>query len=82
MVRTQVQFEEGQYEEIRRRAFEQRASFSATVRRLVDQGLAAGAPADKKPRAEALLKLSGIARSGLGDLGRRHDDYFAEDAEK
>ena len=30
--------------------------------------------------ADELLTLSGIGRSGLGDLARRHDDYLNDDA--
>lgn len=79
MVRTQIQFEETQYEAVRRRAYEQRLSISEVVRRLVDEGLRSSEPARPVPDARALLKLSGIGDSGLPDLGQRHDDYLAED---
>ena len=80
MIRAQIQFEESQYEEIRNLAHERRASIAETVRQLVRAGLRAD-PAEEPsgPRAEALLALAGVGNSGLGDLGRRHDEYLAED---
>lgn len=78
MVRTQIQLEESQYEQIRRMAHRERISMAEAVRRLVRRGLAEG-ESDRPTGAAALLSLAGIASSGLGDLGRRHDDYLAED---
>ncbi len=80
MIRAQIQFEEQQYEEIQTLAHEKRISIAETVRLLVRAGLRsalAGEPSG--PRAEALLTMVGIGRSGLGDLGRRHDECLAED---
>jgi len=78
MVRTQIQLEEAQYEQIRRMAHRERISMSEAVRRLVRRGMAQGEP--ERPRgAAALLGLAGIGDSGLGDLGRRHDEYLADD---
>jgi len=78
MVRTQIQLDEAQYEEIRRLAHSERISLAAAIRRLIDQALRGGKP--RQPRgARALLDVAGIAKSGLGDLGRRHDEYLAED---
>ena len=80
MIRTQIQLEEKQYEAIRRLAHKHRISMSEAVRRLVTAGLAAGRnPIQQPSGARALLALAGIGKSGLGDLGRRHDDYLAED---
>ncbi len=80
MVRTQVQLEEGQVEAIRRMASARRISMAEAVRRLVAAGLREGI--DEQPPesgAQALLAIAGIAHSGVADLGRRHDDYLAED---
>jgi len=82
MVRTQIQFEETQHEQIRRLAHRYRISISEAVRRLVRQGLRAGLRDEPQPRSAKLLELAGIGRSGLGDLGRRHDDYLAEDFDR
>ena len=80
MIRAQVQFEEAQYEKIRNLAHEKRISIAETVRQLVRAGLRADLGDEPSgPRAEALLALAGVGRSGLGDLGRQHDEYLAED---
>jgi hypothetical protein len=78
MVRTQIQLEEEQYEEIRRLAHRERISLSAAIRRLLDQALHGG-ERERARGARSLLDLAGIARSGLGDLGRHHDEYLAGD---
>lgn len=78
MIRTQIQLEESQYQEIRKIAHRQRISMAEAIRRLLRQGLGRGAAAGPSG-PEALLQLAGVGRSGLGDLGRRHDDYLAED---
>ncbi len=72
MVRTQIQFEEKQYQQIRNLAHRKRISISETVRQLVRQGLGAGLKED--PGVEAFLGIAGIAARGSSDLGRRHDD--------
>lgn len=82
MVRTQIQFEESQHEQIRRLAHRHRISISEAVRRLVRLGLQAGLEGKAQPQGGELLKLAGIGRSGLGDVGRRHDDYLAEDFDR
>ena len=83
MIRTQVQFEERQYEALRQIAHRKRISLSEVVRQAVDTGLGRlprdGADATG---AKALLSLAGIGASGLGDLGRAHDHYLDTDAKK
>ena len=77
MVRTQIQFEERQYQQIRSLAHRKRISISEAVRRLVRQSLREGLK-EKQSGVEGLLSIAGIAASGVNDLGRRHDDYLAE----
>ena len=77
MVRTQIQFEKRQYQQIRVLAHRKRISISEAVRRLVRQGLREGLRT-KQTGVEGLLSIAGIAGSGVNDLGRRHDDYLAE----
>ena len=80
MIRAQIQFEEREYEEIRNLAREKSISIAETVRQLVRAGLRAALGGESSgPRAEALLAMAGVGKSGLGDLGRRHDEYLAED---
>jgi len=82
MVRTQVQFREAQHERIRKYAHRSRISFAEAVRRLVDAGMGCAADEQKASGPQALLEIAGAGSSGLGDLGRRHDDYLAEDLGK
>lgn len=84
MVRTQVQLEERQYERLRRIAHQKRISLSEAVRQAVDAGLKHGfdTAADELNGAEALLRLAAIGASGLRDLGREHDRYLSEDADR
>jgi len=87
MVRTQIQLEEAQYEQIRRMAHRERISMSEAVRRLLRRGMAQGEP--ERPRgAAALLGLAGIGdsgrvrdlvgsvESGVSDLGTRHREHL------
>ena len=84
MVRRQIQLEENQYETLRRIAHRKRVSVSAVVRQAVAAGLRHGLDEDipEVSGAEALLKLAGIARSGLRDLAREHDRYLDEDSDE
>lgn len=79
MIRTQIQFEEQQYELIREIAHRKRISVSEAVRRLVTLGLREGLAGEQENGAKLLLDLAGVGSSGLGDLGRNHDDHLAED---
>ena len=82
LVRTQIQLREEQYEGIRRLAHRRRISFSEAIRRLVDAAMSGDGRLEGRSGAAALLALSGIGRSGIKDLARRHDEYFERDAER
>jgi hypothetical protein len=79
MVRTQVQLSEEDLAELRRLAAEEGVSVSALVRRGVKQVL----ESRRKPSREELwaraMSVVGKYRSGKTDIGRRHDEYLAED---
>ena len=79
MVRTQVQLSEEDLAELRRLAAEEGVSVSALVRRGVKHVL----ESRKKPSREELwaraMSVVGKYRSGKTDIGRRHDEYLAED---
>ena len=79
MVRTHVQFDDQQYEQIRQLAHRQRTSISEMVRRLVRAGMRKGGEPGAGKGPQALLGIAGIGESGLGDLGRRHDHYLADE---
>ena len=79
MVRTQVQLSEDDLAELRRLAAEEGVSVSALVRRGVKQVLESrGKPSREELWARA-REVAGKYRSGKTDIGRRHDDYLAED---
>ena len=81
MIQTQIQLEERVHEQIRSLAFRKKISVSETMRRLVCAGLARGLDGRGQERVpgEVLLEIAGISSSGLGDLGRNHDQYLSED---
>ncbi|MBM4394850.1 MAG: CopG family transcriptional regulator [Deltaproteobacteria bacterium] len=81
MVRSQVQFDEATYEEVRRLAFRERTSFSAAVRSLVRRGLDSGEGRRRFAR-KAPLSFVAAGASGRGDISERHDEYLAEPGEK
>lgn len=79
MINAEIPFEETQHRRLLELARERSLTLAEVVRRLVDRGLERGFGEAAKTRGESLLELSGIGRSGLGDLARRHDDYWVED---
>lgn len=74
MVRMQIQLSQEQAERVRRLAYERGVSIAALVREAVD-GLGETEAAARRRRALAAV---GRVRSGLPDLGARHDDYLDE----
>ena len=80
LVRRQIQFTERQLDELRREAADRGMSVSAVVREAVDRKIR-----DRfRPSREELIKRSleamGKFHSGTGDVARRHDEYFADEA--
>ncbi len=78
MKRTQIYFNEREYEAVRETSFRQRISISALIRRLVDEQLL-GRPRHK-PGARGLLALAGLVHERKADVAERHDDYLWGDA--
>jgi len=81
MVRTQVQLTEEALRELRRIAAEEGVSVSELVRRGVKQVLDGHRKPSREELWERASKVIGRFRSGVSDLGERHDDYFAEAVE-
>ncbi len=79
MVKTQVQLPEEDLAELRRMAAEEGVSVSELVRRGVKQVLEAKGKPSREELWDRAMKLVGMFRSGKTDIGRRHDDYLAED---
>ena len=82
MVRTQVQLPEDDLAELRRLAAEEGVSVSELVRRGVKQVLDANRKPSREELWERAMKVAGKYRSGKHDIGRRNDDYLAEDFSK
>lgn len=79
MVRTQVQLPEEDLRELRRLAAEEGVSVSELLRRGVKHVLEARGKPSREELWERAMKVVGKHRSGKTDIGRRHDDYLAED---
>lgn len=76
MVRTQVQFTEGQLEALRARAAREETSVSEMVRRAVEAWVATEAPwSETRQRA---IAVAGQFRSDRSDVARNHDQHLAE----
>jgi predicted DNA-binding ribbon-helix-helix protein len=78
MVRTQIQLDRPQYERLRALAHRRHISLAEAVRRLIRAGLSGGETARRTSHASAWLAASGVVRSGVRDLGRRHDAHLAK----
>jgi Arc/MetJ-type ribon-helix-helix transcriptional regulator len=79
MVKTQVQLQEEDLAELRRMAAEEGVSVSELVRRGIKQVLESRHKPSREELWERASKVAGKYRSGKHDIGRRHDDYLAED---
>jgi len=78
MVRTQILLTEQQAQELRKRAAAERRSMADLVRDSVDAMLGAGAESGRDHAKARALAAVGRFRSGVPDLGTRHDDHLAE----
>jgi len=76
MIRTQIQLEERQATALRRLAAEKGVSIAELIRRAVDEALLHRG--DGQARYRRALSVLGRGRSGLTDVSRKHDEYFAE----
>ncbi len=83
MRRTQIQLDEPTYEALRRRAFEEKRSLSAIIRRLLAEALEG-----ERPRRRGSLKKfasvgAGHSRQGrLSPVSERHDEALADALER
>ncbi|MFH1736687.1 MAG: ribbon-helix-helix protein, CopG family [Actinomycetota bacterium] len=76
MIRTQIQLTEAQAEKLQQLAKERRVSMASLIRQAVDETIARElAPSDLEKRRRA-LEVAGAFRSGLHDLGTRHDEHL------
>ncbi len=78
MIRTQISFEEEQYEALQRRAREQRVSMAALVREAVSDKLA-NRDRDLERLNRLALSAVGSVRGSPGErIGADHDRYLDE----
>ena len=78
MVRTQILLTEAQAQELRRQAAAEGRSMADLVRDSVDALLKARAGGGRDHAKARALAAVGRFRSGVPDLGTRHDDHLAE----
>ncbi len=79
MERTQISLEPEQAERLRRLAKERGVSMAHLIREAVDRTYGTAlAPPTREELVRRALSAVGCARSGLGDVAERHDDYLDE----
>jgi predicted DNA-binding protein len=76
MIRTQIQLTENQAERLKELARRLDVPMAELVRRGVEKVLA---DADRDEKWQRALAVVGRYHGGPSDVGRRHDDYLAED---
>ena len=81
MIRTQIQLTEKQAARLKEIAAAEDRSMAAVIRESVEIYTASKGVRDRDRQKDAALGIAGKFRSGLGDLGARHDHYLAEDLE-
>jgi len=79
MVRTQVQLTEEQASALKVMAAERGVSMAQLIRETVDRLLRESRAPGYEERARRAMAFAGRFRSGLTDLGARHDYYLYED---
>lgn len=76
MIRTQIQLEEGVYEELKSTA----GALGCSISELIRRSIRATLPSQKaKPRFARSLKAIGRYSSGLKDLSQQHDRYLPDE---
>jgi len=78
MIRTQIMLTEAQAQALRKQAAAEGRSMADLVRDGVDTVLGARASSGREHAKSRALAAVGRFRSGLSDLGTRHDDHLAD----
>lgn len=78
MVRTQIQLEDEQLEQLRRWAEAEGTSLAEAVRRAIAQFLRKGAVAPRGEQKRRALEAAGRFGSGVTDVSGEHDAHLAE----
>ena len=77
MTRTQVQFTDEQYKELKALSQSTKEPIAALVRKAVDQLLLTRQP-DRKAMYRQALSVLGKYQVGSGDISTKHDQYLEE----
>jgi predicted urease superfamily metal-dependent hydrolase len=75
VIRTQISFDEEQYEELQRRARQNGVSMAAFVRQAVEAAMAEG---DRTTRTRRAISAIGRLRGDAANLSEEHDRYLAD----
>ncbi len=78
MVRTQIQLEDDQLDQLKRRAEQEGTSLAEAVRRAIAQFLRKGVAAPRDERKLRALEAAGRFGSGRSDVSAAHDDHLAD----
>ena len=78
MIRTQIQLTEAQARKLKQIAAAEGRSMADVIRESVETYTASRVGRDRDEQRQAALDIVGQFRSGLNDLGSRHDKYLAE----
>lgn len=82
MVRTIIQLEEAQRDELQKLAEARHVSMAELVRRGVDMVIESETGKGREERKRRGLEAAGRFDSGLADVAERHDQYLASNLEK
>jgi hypothetical protein len=84
MKRTLVQFDQGTYQKLRQKAFQQERSISSLVREMVAQALEGGVKRSQPTHLRQILSVrAGRSKQGrLSPISERHDEALATAFEK
>ena len=83
MKRTQIQLDEPTYEALRRRAFEEKRSLSAIIRKLLAAAMEGERPRRRRSLKEFASVGAGHSRQGrLSPVSERHDEALADALER
>ncbi|MBI3182296.1 MAG: ribbon-helix-helix protein, CopG family [Myxococcales bacterium] len=78
MIRTQIQLEDEQLEQLKRRAESEGTSLAEAVRRAIALFLRGGSTVSRGERKRMALEAAGRFGSGKKDASTQHDAYLAE----
>jgi hypothetical protein len=79
VVRTQVQFDDTQFQALKRAAARHSVSMSEVVRKAVDRAMGEESGVSHQQKVQRALSAVGSVRGGAPDTSLRHDDFLGDD---